>query len=67
MELGRFMGVKEGTIRNGMERGKKGKWWVYFIIYVLLQVHDFWCMYFLVVGLECEIGPTYYQVDDGVT
>jgi hypothetical protein len=24
-------------------------------------------MYFLVVGLECEIGPTYYQVDDGVT
>lgn len=70
MELGRFMGVKGGTIRNGREGVKRERWVYYSIIYVM-----FCCkfmtlgvsMYFCVVGLGCEIGPTYYQVDDGVT
>jgi hypothetical protein len=35
MELGRFMGVKGGTIRNGREGVKRERWVYYSIIYVM--------------------------------
>lgn len=44
MELGRFMGVKGGTIRNGREGVKREKW-VYSIIYVMF------CCKFMILGV----------------